>query len=77
MTEVGASASPIAIPDESPSNAAPDYTNEADGNYLVFFLAIIMIRSNNKKITHLKNSGTLQGSTLPELSAMNLLPAKT
>jgi hypothetical protein len=77
MTKVGASASPIAIPDESPSNVAPDYTNETDGNYLVFFLAIIMICSNNKKITHLKNSGTLQGSTLPELSAMNLLPAKT
>jgi hypothetical protein len=58
MTEVGASASPIAIPDESPSDGAPDYTNETDGNYLMFFLTIIMICSKQdnyspKKFHHI------------------------
>jgi hypothetical protein len=77
MTEVGASASPLAIPDESPSDGAPDYINETDGNYLVFFPVIFMRCSNKKTTTHQNYSTTLQGITLLELLVMNLLPAKT
>jgi hypothetical protein len=42
MDDIVASASPIAIPAESHSVGAPDYTNETDGNSLVFFCPLLL-----------------------------------
>jgi hypothetical protein len=46
IVQIGASASPISIPDASPSVGTPDYTNETDSNYQIFSLAIISQHSD-------------------------------
>jgi hypothetical protein len=68
MDDIVASASPIAIPAESHSVGAPDYTNETDGNSLVFFCPLLLyVIYINNTITAANYFTTFQGSTLAEL----------